>query len=62
MTKLGIIMLIVFGALPRRQGITGLGPGLRAARDTGTAGYYITQEDRCGHGCTWYGVPADDGA
>jgi hypothetical protein len=40
-TRIGVIMLMIFGALPLYFTVTGLGPAIRAARGEGTTGYFI---------------------
>jgi hypothetical protein len=53
---LGVIMLMIFGALPLYFAVTGLGPGIRAARGEGTIGYFIPQQETTGRGgSAWYG-------
>jgi len=51
----GVILLIAAGTLPLYFGVTGIGPGLRAASGGGTAGYYIPQRETTGKGGQWYG-------
>jgi hypothetical protein len=55
LTGIGVIMLIIFGALPLYFTVTGLGPAIRAARGEGTIGYFIPQRETTGRGATWYG-------
>jgi hypothetical protein len=52
---LGVIALVATGTLPLYFGVTGIGPGLRAASGAGTAGYYIPQRETTGRGAQWYG-------
>ncbi|HEX3957415.1 MAG TPA: hypothetical protein VHZ03_12400 [Trebonia sp.] len=52
---LGVILLIATGTLPLYFGVTGIGPGLRAASGGGTVGYYIPQRETTGKGAQWYG-------
>lgn len=52
---LGVIALVAFGSLPLYVGVTGIGPGLRAAGGGGTVGYYIPQRETAGRGGQWYG-------
>jgi hypothetical protein len=52
---LGVILLIATGTLPLYFGVTGIGPGLRAASGGGTAGYYTPQRETTGKGAQWYG-------
>ncbi|MCW2935303.1 MAG: hypothetical protein JWM19_6265 [Actinomycetia bacterium] len=52
----GAFVLIAIGAGLLYWGATGLGPGLRAARGQGTAGYFIPQRATGrGGGALWYG-------
>jgi hypothetical protein len=52
---LGVILLIATGTLGLYFGVTGIGPGLRAASGGGTVGYYIPQRETTGRGAQWYG-------
>jgi hypothetical protein len=44
----GLIVLIVAGTVAMIMIGTEIGPGIRAARSVGTAGYYIPQKEPCG--------------
>jgi hypothetical protein len=55
LTGIGVVMLMIFGALPLYFAVTGLGPAIRAARGEGTLGYFIPQRETTGKGATWYG-------
>jgi hypothetical protein len=54
-TGIGVIVLMIFGALFLYFAVTGLGPAIRAARGEGTLGYFIPQQETTGKGATWYG-------
>ena len=52
---LGLIALIVAGTVIMSIGAAEIGPGIRAARGGGTAGYYIPQHESTGKGARWHG-------
>lgn len=52
---LGVLVLVVLGTGLLYNGVTDLGPGLRAASDTGTVGYFIPQTETADSGTLWYG-------
>lgn len=51
---LGVLALIVFGAIFMSMGMTEIGPGIQAAHGGGTAGYFIPGQEPSGR-TPWYG-------